>query len=474
MACVLASQSRPLPRSCILLFELERLVYGLGGENAIDPLPEPELTAFKANADSKTRFDLVIDLTGDGASLPAGDRILTPSFNAVPGEIGLIAALVYEQPLLVEVLDTARPDAPWTARPATADRDVLARSLDNILSCTVRLIAKAADAPGPDMAYPGQRKTTPQSSAMAASTGAVVHATRAVLRKAVKRLDTFARGEKAWAVAWRFDTSLSLLDKEEANFTVMPDDGRRYYADPFPFHRNGQNFLFVEEFPYATQRGFISLIEFDAQGNALPPRPILEEPHHLSYPFVFDYNGEIWMIPESGAAKNICLYRADPFPYKWKREAVLIDGIRGYDSTLMRYDGRFWLFVCESGYHSSSWDILSLFHAEKLLGPWRPHAQNPVLIDAALSRPAGAIFKREGFHMRPVQDCSQYYGGALILSRLETLSHDSFSQTPVGRIDCGPYGCHTYNYAAGLEVIDVFGPTRGLKTATAFFTQLAK
>ncbi len=473
VVCVLAAQGRPLPQSCSLLFELERLVYGLSGENAIDPCPEPQSAALRANAAPKMRFDLVIDLAGDGSPLPAGDRILMPSFNAVPGEIGLIKALVYEQPLLVELLDTARPDAPWTARPATADRNVLARSLDNVLSCTVRLIAKAAGVPAPAEAYFGRLDARLPSSSMAAATGAMVHATRAVLRKAIKRLDAFARGEKAWAVAWRFDTSLSLLDKKEADFAVMPDDGRRYYADPFPFHRNGQNFLFIEEFPYETQRGFISVIEFDAQGKALPPRPVLEEPHHLSYPQVFDYEGEIWMIPESGAAGNICLYRADPFPYKWTREAVLIDGIRGYDSTLMRHDGRFWLFVCESGYHSSSWDILSLFHAETLTGTWMPHAQNPVLIDAILSRPGGAIFKRDGVHLRPTQDCSEFYGGALVLSRVDSLSHDSFSQTPVGRIDCGPHGCHTYNYAAGLEVIDVFGPTRGLKVATAFFTPLA-
>jgi hypothetical protein len=306
-----------------------------------------------------------------------------------------------------------------------------------------------------------------------AGAGAVLYATRSVLQKATRRLEALARGGASWSVAWRFDASRTLLDRKTASFSVIADDGQRYYADPFPFHRNGQNFLFIEEFPYAAGRGFISVITFDQNGQPLPPRAVLEEPHHLSYPFVFEYEGEVWMIPESGAAENICLYRAEQFPYKWKREAVLIDHIRGYDSTLMRCDGRFWLFVCESGWNSSSWDILSLFHSEKLLGEWVPHRQNPVLIDAILSRPGGAMFKHDGHHLRPAQDCSRLYGGALVLCRLDGLSSETFSQTPVGRIHCGALGCHTYNYSAGLEVIDVFGPQRGLKAATAFFVPAA-
>ena len=93
LVCLFAAQSRPLPQSCILLFELERLVYGLRSDNAIDQLDRSQLAAFAAIPDAKAPFDLVIDLAG-GADLPACGRMLTPSFNGVPSEIGLIAALV--------------------------------------------------------------------------------------------------------------------------------------------------------------------------------------------------------------------------------------------------------------------------------------------------------------------------------------------------------------------------------------------
>lgn len=180
------------------------------------------------------------------------------------------------------------------------------------------------------------------------------------------------------------------------------------------------------------------------------------------------------MIPESGEVQGVFLYRAEQFPLKWRREACLISGIEAFDSTLLSRDGRLWLFVCERAWGSSSWDMLTLFHAEELTGDWLPHSRNPILLDATLSRPAGAIFTHDGRTLRPVQDCTRQYGGAVILCRLDALDRQEFRQTAVGQIHCGRYGCHTYNrHHAGLEVIDIFGPTSGLRHVTAGVAPMA-
>jgi hypothetical protein len=117
------------------------------------------------------------------------------------------------------------------------------------------------------------------------------------------------------------------------------------------------------------------------------------------------------MIPESGAANRIDLYRAEQLPYRWKREGCLVDGIAGYDPTILRRDGQLWLLVTQRRWSSTSWDSLSIFHAKRLTGPWVPHSHNPVLLDAARCRSGGASFKRGGETLRPVQDCSRIYGG---------------------------------------------------------------
>src|SRR3954465_13860176 len=159
------------------------------------------------------------------------------------------------------------------------------------------------------------------------TTGTALRAIGRVLRKLGRRAGVLARGGPQWAVALRFDPSSSLLAKRAATFAPLATDGRRYYADPFPFQHEGQTYLFMEEFPYATGRGCISVTKIDATGCVTAPRPVLEEPYHLSYPFVFKHANDIWMIPESSEARAVHLYRAERFPDHWQREACLVDGI---------------------------------------------------------------------------------------------------------------------------------------------------
>ena len=414
--------------------------------------------------------DVVIDMSGE-EPLPAARRVLTPLFNGVPGEIGVMAAMANDQELVVDLYDTARPSRPWTARPASADREVFAASLDGALSCAVALILKALrDQTG--AVAPGVRRQKIAVPSLG-TLSSFAWATGTVAAKMARLLDMVTRGGRAWGVGWRIDESASLLDRGEGTFRVLNGGTDSYLADPFPFRHEGQDFIFVEQYLYSKNKGCIAVVTTDRNGAASAPQIVLEEPHHLSYPFVFEHAGQIWMIPESGAAGNVSLYRAEAFPYRWTREACLIEGIEGYDVTPLRHEGGFWFFVSPRLWRSSSWDVLSLYYADSLTGPWKPHAAKPVLIDAALSRPAGAIIRRDGRILRPVQDCARGYGGAVTFCRINELGASEFAQTPVGRIRSGPFGCHTYNRHSGLEVIDLFGQIRGLQEVTISYASLA-
>jgi hypothetical protein len=128
----------------------------------------------------------------------------------------------------------------------------------------------------------------------------------------------------------------------------------------------------------------------------------------------------------------------------------LIEGIEGYDVTPLRNKDGFWFFVSPRRWNSSSWDMLDLYHADSLTGSWTPHAARPVLIDARFSRPAGAFIERSGRILRPSQECLRGYGDAVTFCRIDALGTSEFAQTPIGRIEAGPFGCHTYNRYAGL------------------------
>jgi hypothetical protein len=452
-----ASHRHPLPRGSQLLLEFERLVYGFRGHGATDRM-EAALLSMPLQTG---HADVVIDMSGEGS--PArGRRVLTPVFNGVPGEIGVMAAVAGDQDLFVDLHDTARPSRPWTARPASQNRDVFAASLDSALSCAIALILKALreeanSSTASSVTHP--KIGLPAFGALTAATSA----TGTFATKTARLLNKIATGGKAWTIGWRFDQSASLLDKRDAAFHVLAGSPTGYFADPFPFRHKGQDFIFVEQYLYSKNRGCIAVVKPDRNGTASAPHIVLEEPHHLSYPFVFEHAGQIWMIPESGAARNVCLYRAVEFPYRWTREACLIEGIEGYDVTPLRNKDGFWFFVSPRRWNSSSWDMLDLYHADSLTGSWTPHAARPVLIDARFSRPAGAFIERSGRILRPSQECLRGYGDAVTFCRIDALGALEFAQTPIGRIEAGPFGCHTYNRYAGLEVIDLFGQTRGIR-----------
>jgi hypothetical protein len=467
VSCAFAARRRPLPPICRLLLELERLVYGFRENGSTDPVEAALRSLPPRPADE---VDVVIDFCGE-EPLPAARRILTPLFNGVPGEIGVMAALMNDQDLLVDLHDTARPSLPWMARPASVDRAMFAASLDSALSCAVPLILKALrkETGSAASGAPSPRTAAPSFGALSA----LARATVTVASKTTRLLGILATGGRTWGIGWRFDGSASLLDKGEASFQIITGGTHSYLADPFPFRHKGRDFIFVEQYLYAQNRGCIAVMAVDRNGVVGTPRIVLDEPHHLSYPFVFEQAGQIWMIPESGAAKNVSLYRAVDFPHRWTREACLIEGIEGYDVTPLPHDGGFWFFVSPRLWKSTSWDVLSLYHADSLIGSWNPHVANPVLIDARLSRSAGAFIQRGGRTLRPVQDCSRGYGGAVTFCRIDALCGSEFAQTPVSRIRPGPFGCHTYNRQAGLEVIDLFGHIRGLREVTVSHGPLA-
>ncbi|WP_299712018.1 hypothetical protein [Tardiphaga sp.] len=448
------------------MLDLERTIYRLERDGATEPA-EPAILALALQGGDVP--DVVVDLGGDGVP-PAGRRVLTPLFNGIPGEIGVMAALTERREILVELHDTARPQRPWTARPASQDREVFAATLDGALSCTVGLILKAMreergtavdNAAAPISAH--TRFGTASSLAWASAT---------VAAKALRLLGILAKGGKAWRIGWRLDGRASLLDRGEAGFRVLTGGVSSYLADPFPFRHRGRGFIFVEQYLYSKKKGCIAVVPMDRHGVAGPPEIVIEEPHHLSYPMVFEQAGQIWMIPEAGASGKVTLYRAEEFPYRWKREADLATGVEDYDVTPLPDGSGIWFFAAQRLWRSSSWDVLNIYRADSLTGDWTPHGAGPVLFDAALSRPAGDFIRRDGQILRPVQDCARGYGCAVTFCRIDELDAFQFVQTAVGRIRAGPYGCHTYNRRDGIEVVDLFARTIDSEEVTISYVPL--
>jgi hypothetical protein len=237
---------------------------------------------------------------------------------------------------------------------------------------------------------------------------------------------------------------------------IPPRD--RYWGDPFPWQRDGCRYVFIEEKPYSTGRGHIACLALDVHGGLLSQQVVLERPYHVSYPFLFEQERDLYMIPETAERRTVELYRCAHFPDRWEFVKDLLSDIYAVDVTLLRHADRLWLFANVKEPGGSSLNALHLYIADDLLaGTWQPHPRNPVVHDLASSRPGGRIFIQDGALIRPAQDNSRRYGGALKFQRIVTLSEANYAEvtersfTPAG----SKYrATHTFNQAGDLTVID--------------------
>ena len=234
----------------------------------------------------------------------------------------------------------------------------------------------------------------------------------------------------------------------------------RFWADPFIVARDNKYYVFIEEFLYATQKGHISLIVMNKDGSFEPPVRVLEAPYHLSYPFVFEFESNLYLIPESSANRTVELYKCTAFPLKWEFQRNLMNNCEVVDTTLFQWQGKWWMFVNQIQTEgASSWDELFLHYSDSPFSDnWTPHQRNPIVSDARSARPAGRLFVRDGRLYRPSQNCSGRYGYGFNICEITKLTETEYEEKIVSRVepkwDKNVVSTHTINYEDGLTIID--------------------
>lgn len=242
----------------------------------------------------------------------------------------------------------------------------------------------------------------------------------------------------------------------------------RFWADPHVFFKDDRYYIFVEEFVFKKDRGHISVIEMQKSGKYSDPVMVLDEPFHLSYPYVFDHNGTVYMIPETYQANSINLYECTVFPTEWKHRETLMDKVKAVDSTLLFSRDKWWLFTNisepEGTFNSNE---LFVFFSDKLIdGIWHSHPMNPVITDIKRARSAGKIFEQNGVLYRPSQCGVPTYGYGIKLNEIVTLTENDYQEKEIAFIEPGwdkkLKGVHTFCYENGLTMIDGYYHTFSL------------
>ena len=233
-----------------------------------------------------------------------------------------------------------------------------------------------------------------------------------------------------------------------------------YQADPFLWQRDGEDYCFFETYDYRTAKGHISVGQFD-RGRLTDIRTAICTDYHLSFPFLFEHAGELFMMPESCAKKRIEVWRCTCFPDQWDLHSTAMEGVTAADSSLVEIDGSWWLFTnISSDPFGDTNSELHLFQVDGPdLGKITPHPLNPVQFDARYARNAGRVIRHEGALLRPAQENSHgTYGYGLNLMRIEEVSMDRYCEGVLRRIEpnFGPglIGCHHLDVRGDLIVFD--------------------
>lgn len=243
-----------------------------------------------------------------------------------------------------------------------------------------------------------------------------------------------------------------------------------YFADPFVISNDNDTYLFFEWF--SNKNGKADLAMAKKSENFEVYHKITDFPEHRSYPYVFDYQGKIYCIPEANKTNKISLYRyneTDSGPsLRW--DCDLLDGCY-VDSTLLIHDNKFYLFTTPK---TQGHTHLLIFVADDLRGPYRPHYNNPVKVDCSNSRMAGKIQNFDGNLVRPAQNSTRHYGESITLNKIIQLNEYQYIEEEIKEIKPDKNwtynkGIHTINSDGGITVFDA---KRFTFTLTGFYQQI--
>jgi hypothetical protein len=277
-----------------------------------------------------------------------------------------------------------------------------------------------------------------------------------VLKRTVKRIAKTLMLREKWGIsllAGKWDKSVLWRSTEVKN------PRGRFWADPFLYSYQGRTFCFVEDFVSKTNRAHITALEI--VGTKAVERGIaVKEPFHLSFPFLFQYKGGLYMCPECFESGQIRIYRCAEFPLKWELEKVVMEGVSAADTMLFEKGGKWWMLTSldESGAldHCSE---LYLFSSDSPLDTnWTPHPLNPIRIDSCGGRNAGLIIDGEKLFRLAQRQGFDQYGQGLLVYEIKMVSESTYVEQLVSEINptfrTGLRGTHHLSTDGKTTVID--------------------
>ena len=239
---------------------------------------------------------------------------------------------------------------------------------------------------------------------------------------------------------WIVNYSRKSMDKIDfKNSNIIKNPKNRYFADPFVFSKDEKKYIFVEDYSFKKKKGAISLIEINKKDNQKIYENIIEEPFHMSFPYVFKYENNLYMIPETSAANSIRLYKCVNFPDKWVYCYNLISNIKSVDTIILKKNMCYYLLTSKSFFDDFNSQLEIYISDSPISKIWKSHKSNPVYFDLKNGRNGGLIFKdkeilrvSQSFGINEIGD--NQYGREISIKQIKALNSEIIKEIELSKV----------------------------------------
>ena len=252
--------------------------------------------------------------------------------------------------------------------------------------------------------------------------------------------DRFFRKEGTFAVAVFANDHLTLDELDEQHLVyqrfingLWKPKPILYQADSFLFVKDDTLYLFYE-LQHWDDPGVIAMVKTCDLNIWTEPVVVLRQPFHLSFPYVFEDNGQVFMVPESQESNAIHLFQADNDQLTsfskvrtllhQKREEGIHYNLN--DSHIYKKDGIYFLFT---SYQKDWMYYQELYMTDDLLRcEFVKHPKSPICQSNEFGRNGGSLIDYEGRLLRVTQDCHADYGDNVSLMKITKLDEIEYEE----------------------------------------------
>jgi len=252
---------------------------------------------------------------------------------------------------------------------------------------------------------------------------------------------------------------IAISDKEFetdiSKFQIIDNPMNCYLADPFIITKDNVNYIFLENYDIKTNLGQIKAYEIDSGLNLIDHGVVIIGDFHVSFPYLFQYKDEYFMVPETKTQNEVAIYKNTIWPNKWEKYSTPLSGKKAVDSVIFKNGTNWWLITTfDSAGMNLAQSELHVFYSDNLMKDnWTKHPENPVVVNSYFGRNAG-LFLHDGRYIRCSQSMKEFkYGVQTNYHEINLINESNYSETLIN--DLTLKNSHTFDTKNNISTIDL-------------------